>query len=739
MSNATPPQPEVASGPGWVRWAPVLIVLAAWIAHAGARQGTWVLDDVRLVRDNALVARGPAAVPHVFAKRDTDEMTARYGPLTVASFAFEAPLWRQSDGSLAPGGFHLTNLLLHGLSALLLFRFLLGLLPRRPGVAFAAALLFAVHPLHAGTVATLMGRRELLGVLFSLLTALAWRAWGGRRVAWVPVAALAWLVALQASPLVIGLPLVLWILDRARPPAGEEPPARAAGAYVLVFAAPLAVFLATWSGIPVLDLDLPIQPALERVGVGFEGLARAALALLIPIGLRGDHSDEAVPLVGFEASPVGVVCAALACVLAVVAIVRALRGRAGLFSTAWLATLALAVPAFLVQPAGAALEGPFAYVVALPLFVAAGGIALALFRVAASSKASSSFVMARGALVAALAVIALVGLTHREALGWRDDEAFHERLLDRNPRHVRAMVRLVRAQRRIADELRARATTLPATSPERKAALKLRLEALEASAAWGRRAVKHELGRRSAEAWREVGYTRLERDLTAGALRALMTARTLDPFFQQPLDRQVGASSERRRTLAAELYFAMARCHEALGEGEKAADAYHAASRLEPDNLTYMRRAGASLCRVGRYAEGLRLLVTVRRRTQDPEQRKQLDTIIAGARRSARTLATRLVAEGESKQADGDMRAAVKLYERAIAMNPAYARAFIRAGWLRGMWFGGYEIAEAHFREAEKLLREAGVPDTDLDLRQLRDFRHELEKQKAEEEREEGK
>jgi hypothetical protein len=72
-------------------------------------------------------------------------------------------------------------------------------------------------------------------------------------------------------------------------------------------------------------------------------------------------------------------------------------------------------------------------------------------------------------------------------------------------------------------------------------------------------------------------------------------------------------------------------------------------------------------------------------------------------------------------------------------MNPAYARAYIRAGWLRGMWFGGYELAEAHFAAAEKLLREAGVPDTDLDLRQLRDFRHELEKQKAEEEREEGK
>jgi tetratricopeptide (TPR) repeat protein len=473
--------------------------------------------------------------------------------------------------------------------------------------------------------------------------------------------------------------------------------------------------------------------------VGFEGLARAALALLIPVGLRGDHTDEAVPVIGFESMPIGVICAVLAGLLTVVAIVRAVRGRAGLFSLTWLATIALAVPAFLVQPAGAALEAPFAYLVALPLLAAAGGVARALWQVGASSASSRSFVFARGALLGALAVIALVGLTHREALGWRDDAAFYERLLDRNPRHVRAMVRLVRAQRRVADELRARATTLPAESAERKVALRLRSEALEASGAWGRRAVRHELGRRSAEAWRELGYTRLERDKTASALRALENARALDPFFQQPLDQQITAARDRRRAIAAELYFAIARCQEALGEGEKAADAYHAAARLEPDDLVYMRRAGSSLCRVGRYAAGLRLLVTVRRRTQDAELGKQLDAIIAGARRSARTLATSLVAEGEARQADGDMRAAVKLYERATEMNPGYARAFIRAGWLRGMWFGGYEIAEANFREAEKLLRDAGAADTDPDLRQLRDFRNELAKQKAEEERDEGK
>ncbi len=722
-----------------MRWAPLVVVLAAWVAHAGARQATWVLDDVRLVRDNTLVARGPGAIPHIFAKRGPEDIAARYGPLTVSSFALEAPLWKQSDGALAPGGFHLTNLLLHGLCALLFFRLLLGVIPRRKGIALGAALLFAVHPLHTGTVATLMGRAELLAVLFSLLTAVAWRAWGGRHYAWIPVAVLAWLVALQASPLAIGVPIVLWILDRAAPVRAPEARAPVAAAYVLVFLLPLGVFLATWSGIPPVGLDLPEQPAIERIGVGFEGLARAALALLVPVGLRGDHSDEALPATGYDAAPVGVICAALAALLLVLALVRTFRGRAGLFSTAWLATIGLAVPAFLVLPAGAPLEGPFAYLAALPLLVMGGGVAAALFTAGAGRAASHSFVLARGALVGALALIALVGLTHREATGWRDDETFHERLLDRNPRHVRAMIRLVRAQRQTADELRAAASVLPSDSTERANYLRLRREALASSAAWGRRAVKHELGRRSPEAWREVGYTQLEADKTAVALRSLERARGLDPFFQKPLEAQVDDASARRRAVAAELNFALARCHEALGDREEAAGAYYAASQLDPDDLRIMRRAGASLCRVGRYGVGIRLLLEVVRRTRDAEEREQVQAIIESARRSARTMAARLVAEGEAKQAEGQMRAAVASFERAIEVNPAYARAYIRAGWLRGMWFGNYEAAEGYFRQAEEILRKARVPDTDMDLRQLRDLRQELAKQKAEEERKEGR
>jgi len=722
-----------------LRWAPLLVVAAAWLAHAGARDATWVLDDVRLVRDNALVARGPSAIPHIFARHDGDDLSAtiaRHGPLTVASFALEAPLWKRSDGTLAPTGFHLTNLLLHGLCVLLLLRVLLGLLPGRPLWALSAAMLFAVHPLGAGTVTSLMGRAQILATLFSLLAVLAWRAWAGRHAAWLPIAALAWLLALEASPLALGVPLVLWLLDVAAPRAPAQEGARAplARFALLVFAVPLAIYLTTAAVPGSLALDLPAQPWFDRLAIGFLGLPRLLLAVLLPVALRGDHTDEAVPGVGFElGAPWAWGLVALCVVLAVLALLRARRGDAGVLSASWLALLALAVPAFAGLPAGAPLETAFGYLVALPLFAACGLLGEALFATPRAG-VTPGFARMRGALLGALAVICLVGLTQREALGWRDDEAFHERLLDRNPQHVRAMVRLARAQRESAARLRASAAVLPAESPERKADLRLRREALERSMAWARQAVTHELGRHNAAAWRELGFSQLAMDKTADALHALEQARDLDPSLAGPVADLLRDGPAVKVRSAAETWFAIGRCREALGERHTAADAFLRASRLDEDDVGYLRKAGTSLCRDNRYAAGLRLLIEARRRTADPKAGAELDATILAARRSAREIAARLLAEGEAAQARGDMREAGKLYDRAVGVNPASVKAWIRLAWLRGMWFGNYQRAEACFRRAEVLLEKGGAAKSDPDWRHLRDLRRELAKQKAEEE-----
>ncbi len=736
---ASPPQPSDASA-SWLRWAPVLVVAVAWIAHESVRHNGWVLEDARLVRDNTDVARGPAAVAGLLAGGWAPSETASgpYGPLAQASFAIEAPLWRSADGALSPGGFHLTNLLLHGLCALLLLRLLAVLMPRRPVVAVVGAVLFAAHPLHAGTVGPLMGRGELLALLLSLLAALAWRAYGGRHATWLPLAALCWLLALLSKEIAIGLPLVLVLLDRALPPEGRKAAGWQYAAACAVFIVPLAIFAATWGGAGATTTDLPAQGAGARLLIGLEGLGRMLLSVLVPVGLRGDHTDEAGPEVGYPLDGAALGLMLFVAALTVWVLVRAWRGRASAFDVVWLALIALVVPAALLARTGAPLETRFAYLTVLPAFAAAGIVFEGL---AMRSGRLEAFGVARAAMVAGVGVACLIGLSHREARAWQDDEAFHERLLDRNPQHVRAMIRLAATQRKSATELRAHASGLRAEDPRRERLHEQRREALDQSLAWARRAVRHEQGRRSSDAWRELGFAELADDHSAQALRALDRARQLDPVLRAPPGELAQRYPAERVHAAAEVYHAIGRATEALGEREAAADAYHTATQLHPERLDYLERAGMNLCRVNQYAEGLRLLNEALRRTNDRKGRVRLEEAIDNARKSARRIARAHLREGRSAEGKGKYRDAVKHYERATEVNPTLVEAHIQAGWLRGWWFGNYEVAEARFAHAERLLREGvrrgGIREDDDRFAEIQRRRRELAEQQAKEEAEE--
>ena len=85
-------------------------------------------------------------------------------PLLWLSFMFDYQLF-----GLQAGGYHLTNLILHIMSALLLF----WLFNRMTGAiwrnAFVAAV-FALHPLHVESVAWIAERKDVLSAFFWMLT-----------------------------------------------------------------------------------------------------------------------------------------------------------------------------------------------------------------------------------------------------------------------------------------------------------------------------------------------------------------------------------------------------------------------------------------------------------------------------------------------------------------------------------------------------------------------------------------
>ncbi len=182
-------------------------------------------DDPQYVGKNPNVSTGLSAENARWAF--TTFENANWHPLTWLSLQLDASLW-----GLNPSGYHLTNVLLHAANAALLFlalRSLTGALWR----SAAVALLFAVHPLRAESVAWVTERKDVLSALFGFLALWAYAAYAKTpsvRLYLAVGAALA--LSLMAKPMFVTLPCLLLVLDwwplgrtRATRPDGLPPAA----------------------------------------------------------------------------------------------------------------------------------------------------------------------------------------------------------------------------------------------------------------------------------------------------------------------------------------------------------------------------------------------------------------------------------------------------------------------------------------------------------------------------------
>lgn len=162
-------------------------------------------DDPPYVTENPPVARGLSADGLVWAL--TTGHTGMWHPVTWLSHMLDVSLF-----GMKPAGHHLTNVVLHALSAILLFTFLRGA-TQETGRSLVVALFFALHPLNVETVAWVSQRKSVLSAFFFMLTLLAWLGHvRGRRGA-APTAWICYALGLMAKPMLVTLPALLLLLD----------------------------------------------------------------------------------------------------------------------------------------------------------------------------------------------------------------------------------------------------------------------------------------------------------------------------------------------------------------------------------------------------------------------------------------------------------------------------------------------------------------------------------------------
>lgn len=138
-------------------------------------------DDGAFITHNPIVFNGWSwtSVPDAFLHLHGDK--CMYTPLLWISYLLDSLFFRAAYDN--PWGFHFTNILLHALSAVLLF-FILHRCTRRTGIVFLAAAFWALHPLRVESVAWLSERKDTLSTVFALLSTLFYlQAWGSRPLA----------------------------------------------------------------------------------------------------------------------------------------------------------------------------------------------------------------------------------------------------------------------------------------------------------------------------------------------------------------------------------------------------------------------------------------------------------------------------------------------------------------------------------------------------------------------------
>ena len=148
----------------------VMVALSAVAVYFNSLGGGFVWDDRKLILDDRAIKSWrefPQIFSHDFFERNEDDLPyGYYRPLTTVSYLLDYTLW-----GLRPFGYHLTNVGLHALCAVLVALILLRL--RWPLLATAiATLLFAIHPIHTESVAWIAGRTDLLAFFFCGLTLL---------------------------------------------------------------------------------------------------------------------------------------------------------------------------------------------------------------------------------------------------------------------------------------------------------------------------------------------------------------------------------------------------------------------------------------------------------------------------------------------------------------------------------------------------------------------------------------
>jgi hypothetical protein len=285
-----------------------LPALLALVLYTPSISYDFVYDDDAVIRNNRFVRAGWDGLADIwttsyFEGYDAGMKARAYRPFPLTTLAISHSLV-----GLDPRFHHLVNILLYGLTALLLYRLLEALLGKtRPWAPMITCLLFVAHPIHTEVVANIKSRDTLLGFLGFVGAALfLLRAYDRERTAWYGAAAAALFIGLTSKEEVITAAVLLPLLLYTFRNCGKGEAIRRSAPLLLTVLAYLGIRSLVLGGlnegVTLTYLDNSLLAAVnlsERTASTIYVLGYYLWKTVVPYPLLSDYSWQTLPLLGW--------------------------------------------------------------------------------------------------------------------------------------------------------------------------------------------------------------------------------------------------------------------------------------------------------------------------------------------------------------------------------------------------------------------------------------------------------
>jgi hypothetical protein len=170
---------------------------------------TWD-DGVYVVNNQLLRDVSWNGIINIFKFNDEfQRLTNNYHPITTFSLAINYQI-----SGLNPSSYHLTNIIIHGFNAILVFLFIYLLSNKRILPAIIAGLLFSVHPMHVESVSWISERKDVLYTLFFIAGLISYLKYLEDGKIWkLSLTLIFFLFSCLSKAMAVPFPFVLLLID----------------------------------------------------------------------------------------------------------------------------------------------------------------------------------------------------------------------------------------------------------------------------------------------------------------------------------------------------------------------------------------------------------------------------------------------------------------------------------------------------------------------------------------------